>query len=400
MRDRLLVISEIGCGPPFMGNRARMRSLLVELRQMGYRIDFAGVCFSDQEKAATLPYVDRWVASFKRNSFRSLSSRVWRVARRKLASIGIGQSPEVQDHHGTDAELDSWFLPHWDGQARRLQRKEKYGQVLVAYVFHSAFLKAFPAPCRKYLDTLDAFTERKARLEREGVADFWFTLDKEAERSGLSRADVVIAIQLNEARFFRELLGPNHEVRVVGHLVSPKFIPATSGSDDFVGYIASDNPSNICGIEWFLREVWPKVVRRVPKAKLAVGGRICRALTASSSIRLFGVLEDVVSAHAKFLFAINPVAGGTGLKIKTVEALACGRAVLGTPSAAEGLEMYVGKGLVIAQNADEFAQRAVDLLEHPKEAQALGIEAVKAMEDFNEWSRRELKAAFKPKWGD
>ena len=65
MSERILVIAEIGCGPPYYGNRARMRSLLGELRALGYSIDFAGVRFSAEEKASTLSHIDRWVHSFE-----------------------------------------------------------------------------------------------------------------------------------------------------------------------------------------------------------------------------------------------------------------------------------------------------------------------------------------------
>jgi len=376
MPDRILVIAEIGCGPPYHGNRSRMRSLLSEIRGLGYRIDFAGVRFSSKEKEATLPHVDRWVYSFDELPLEFFLRRHYDRARqwliRRFTKDSVGSAPDY-------AELDRWFNPRWLNQAKVLQARENYRRVLVAYVFHSAFLHAFPAPCRKILDAHDTFTGRHERIQSVGLEQFWFSCGEQEERAGLQRADTVLAIQEEEAEVFRQQLRGKTDVQVVGHFVEPKEVGANTGAERRIGYIGAYNPLNLQGLQWFLREVWPEVLAKCPEAELLVAGSICRWLEPSKAVKLLGKVPDVSQFHADCLCTVNPMPQGTGLKIKTVESLACGRPVVATPPACEGLRSFFGKGLVEAGTAAEFAAAIVRWLQNPSLADRAGESALEAL---------------------
>jgi glycosyltransferase involved in cell wall biosynthesis len=379
MSERILVIAEIGCGPPYYGNRARMRSLLAELRALGYSIDFAGVRFSAEEKAATIPHIDRWVHSFDESAV----AFFWRRRKWDLQRLLRGTESSL-------ANLDRWFRPSWLEEARKLQAREQYSRVLVAYVFHSAFFEAFPASCRKILDAHDTLSARHEMIESAGVRRFWFSCSEEEERLGLERADVVLAIQEEEAELFRKLLRGKSDVRVVGHFVEPREVLENPGAAQRIGYIGAYNPLNLQGMQWFIGEVWPTVRHEVPAARLMVAGSICDKLKPGPGIELLGKVRDAAQAHADFLLSINPMPSGTGLKIKTVEAMACGRPVVATPAGCAGLRSYVGQGLAEAKDAKPFAQAVLASLRDPEEARRQGKLARQAVEDFNQRSRKEL----------
>jgi glycosyltransferase involved in cell wall biosynthesis len=382
MAERILVIAEIGCGPPYYGNRARMRSLLAELRALGYSIDFAGVRFSAEEKSATLPHIDRWVYSFEESTV----AFFWRRRKWELQQRLRGSTSPV-------ANLDRWFKPSWLDEARTLQARENYSRVLVAYAYHSAFLDAFTASCRKILDAHDTLSGRHEMIESAGVGKFWFSCREEEERLGLARADVVLAIQDEEAEVFGKLLHGKTEVRVVGHFVEPCEIPENSEAAQRIGYIGAYNPLNLQGLQWFLREVWPAVRREIPAARLIVAGSICEKLKPRPGIELLGRVRNAAQAHADFLVSINPMPSGTGLKIKTVEAMACGRPVVATPAGCAGLRAYREQGLIEANDAASFAEAVLTWLRDPAEARRHGKLARHAVEDFNQRSRKELQAA-------
>lgn len=382
MAERILVIAEIGCGPPYYGNRTRMRSLLAELRALGYSIDFAGVRFSAEEKAATLPHIDRWVHSFEESAV----AFFWRRRRWELQRWLRGTASPA-------ANLDRWFKPLWLDEARELQARENYARVLVAYVYHSAFLEAFPASCRKILDAHDTLSGRHEMIESAGVGKFWFSCSEEEERLGLERADVVLAIQDEEAEVFGKLLHGKTEVRVVGHFVEPCEVAENPGAAQGIGYIGAYNPLNLQGLQWFIREVWPAVLREFPAARLVVAGSICDKLKPGPGIELLGKVRDAAQAHADFLLSINPMPSGTGLKIKTVEAMACGRPVVASEAGCAGLRDYLGQGLVEAKNAESFASALVAWLRNPQEARRQGRLARGAAAELNHRSRAELSAA-------
>lgn len=392
--NRLLVIAEIGCGPPFLGNRARMRALLEECRQLGWEIHFAGVKFSDEEKRATLPFVDRWVTDFRKEPNSLCRRLVSRMGRR----LGLLKAHTVPGAAGlTEDSIDGWMLPHWVAEARRLQGRERYRCVLVAYVFHSGFFEAFGGDCWKILDTHDVFANRGERLEQAGLQNFWFSTTDREERRGLSRANVVLAIQDAEAAYFRRALGGAGRVEVVGH-----FVP-TVGNDEpvaagsVVGFLASDNPLNVDALRWFIGKVWPLVVAERPEAQLKVGGRICRLFNGlPASVDLCGSVEAVSDFYRGCRCSINPMRSGTGLKIKTLESLAHGCPVATTSVGAEGLEACRGRGLVVADDAGSMAATLVSWLAEPAAAREQGRRALTSVQELTAAWRTNLRHAFQP----
>ena len=394
--NRLLVISEIGCGPPYLGNRIRMRALLREIRQLGLEIHFAGVALSEEEKLATGPCVDQWVFDFQPCSTPKSTHLVGRIAR-KLRHLLFGQSIIRETPPRIDKGVDQWFHPHWSAQARKLQRTGKYQRVLVAYVFHSAFFECFPDTCLKILDTHDVFADRAAKLEGQGIGNFWFTLDVTEERRGVLRADVILAIQHEEAGHFRKLTGGRREIRTVGHFVEPRILAhtGTQMSAPCCGYLASDNPINVDGITWFLGNIWPEVLLHAPTARLLIGGRICKLLDAMPSVDLLGEVATVEDFYSRCLFTINPMRGGTGLKIKTVESLSYGRAVVTTTVGAEGITGHLRDGFEVCDDAHEFAGAITRWLASPEAAISRGAAAVEAMSEFNRSSHEELSRSLR-----
>src|SRR6056297_1287578 len=79
---RILIISDIGCGPPWRGNRMRMRRLLAEIKKMGFEIFFAGVRMSDREKESLSGFVDEWMTNFTKKP--GFSERVVKQIRERL----------------------------------------------------------------------------------------------------------------------------------------------------------------------------------------------------------------------------------------------------------------------------------------------------------------------------
>ena len=81
----------------------------------------------------------------------------------------------------------------------------------------------------------------------------------------------------------------------------------------------------------------------------------------SDCIKL-GDLPDVGRAYEMADIVVNPAPVGTGLKIKSIEALAFGKPLVATPHAATGLEMYEGEALFIGDTPQHFAQAVIRLL--------------------------------------
>lgn len=391
---RLLVIADIGVGPPHHGNRSRMKAVLTALRDLGYEIHFAGVKMDPTEREATRPHVDKWVADFEVPQ--RLSHFPVRI-QTQITRLANALAPRFMRRLGASAgEVDHWFHPTWLPQARALQERERYPRVVVHYVFHSAFLKAFPSQTRKVLDTHDVFANRDLRLADAGlpVDHGWISMSPEAEAEGLNRADVVIGIQDHESDYFRSIVGEHCAVHTIGHIPESYFLPFPEESDAMVGYVAGANRINVTGFAKFASEVWPLVLEKSPGLRLGVAGGICEAIERlPPNSLMLGTLEDVKSLYRRCAVMINPTFAGTGLKIKSVESLAFGRPCVTTRHAAEGLEAFVGHGLLIADSNESFADIVVELCRDCTLAEKHGKAAINRFMTWKQRSIQELQLA-------
>jgi sugar transferase (PEP-CTERM/EpsH1 system associated) len=171
----------------------------------------------------------------------------------------------------------------------------------------------------------------------------------------------------------------------------PGDVQEEPGSIIFVG--AMDWLPNIEGILWFHRRVWPKVKRAIRgvKPKLyIVGGQPPRAIQRLANDRdviVTGWVEDVRNYIAKAQVFIAPLRMGSGVRIKILNALAMGKAVVSTPLGCEGIRVNDGEDIWIANTAEEFAQKVVNLLENEAQRRRLGEAGMRLVRNYYRWEQ-------------
>lgn len=266
----------------------------------------------------------------------------------------FGLSGQTLNH-----SLDDFYYRPTAAAWRSLVEKIRPKVVLVEYAFLSWLFLDVPAGTKKVLDTHDVFTDRNFRMAAQGRAGNWFSLSRAAERTALNRASEVLAIQDRENQFFREELRPQSTVSTVGHLMAPIDIKAPT-SPNVIGYFASSNGNNIYAMECFFNTIWPAVLAENPSIVLMVAGSFCDVFSKSyPNVRYLGRVQNPAEFYSLVSFTINPMIAGTGLKIKTLESMLHGRPVIATPVAADGLEVFDGRGLFISKIGVEFGKAIV-----------------------------------------
>ncbi|HUZ74932.1 MAG TPA: glycosyltransferase [Stellaceae bacterium] len=231
--------------------------------------------------------------------------------------------------------LDDWWDPAVAAAARELHRRWRFGAVIANYVWFSAVLDAFGSDVVKVLDTHDVFGGRADRFRAAGLEPEWFYTTPAEEARGLARADIVLAIQDEEAGHFRGL--GHGDVRLVGHLPpfakrSPRPVAASVIT---AGYLASGNPINVSSFERLRHRL---ASGGAPGMKLMVAGAICDKLPVRPEpFAALGRVDDVASFYDAVDLVINPMTFGTGLKIKSVEAVFQGLPLVATAAAMTGL---------------------------------------------------------------
>jgi glycosyltransferase involved in cell wall biosynthesis len=104
------------------------------------------------------------------------------------------------------------------------------------------------------------------------------------------------------------------------------------------------------------------VLAAVPDAELHVIGTVGEAVEpVLPRVRLLGKVEDLARAYAAARVVINPSVAGTGLKIKTLEALACLRPIVVWPSGVDGLNSELRELCHVATSWFDFAEHVIGL---------------------------------------
>lgn len=236
--------------------------------------------------------------------------------------------------------------------------------VIAEYVFAAPCLQEVPSGLVKIVDTHGVFSNRNPEEP--------YYCSKEEERSYLLNADVTIAIQPDEADYFRALV-PERKVVTVG--IDFDVVRHDTVGDErnnTVLVVGSNYPANISGLKAFYEHAWPIVRKENPRAELLVAGKIRDAITNDTpQVSVLGWVDDLRTLYRQAAVVINPTMTGIGLKIKTVEALCHGRALVATPNAVEGLVFRSGAPCVVCDNWPEFAGAIVSLLENDERRLAL-----------------------------
>lgn len=228
--------------------------------------------------------------------------------------------------------------------------------VIVEYIFLAHCLSGLPQWVLRIIDTHDVMSVRSS------FDPHWVFCNITEERLLLQNADVVIAIQHQEADLLRGMLGHNRVI-VAGHNVPNAFVDSSYlPRSRNVLIIGSDHPGND-GIVSFCEHLWREVVRMVPDATLTICGNICnRIFVDDPSISLHGYVETLKPFYERSSLIAAPLWQGTGLKIKIVEALASGKILITTPTGVQGLNGALLRGAVVCHTPTEFLRSTVDQL--------------------------------------
>ncbi len=148
---------------------------------------------------------------------------------------------------------------------------------------------------------------------------------------------------------------------------------------------------NAEGITWFCDEIYPLIVKVIPKVRLYVVGKnpskIIKKLNNRNNIIVTGYVKDVRKYFAKGQVFIVPLKTGGGMRIKILQALAMKKAIVSTSIGCEGIDVINGKNIYIADDEKEFAKKIIFLLNNESERRKIGEEGIKLVEKKYRWER-------------
>ena len=184
-----------------------------------------------------------------------------------------------------------------------------------------------PPWSKQFREVLDA-----TRAERAAVGRRYVVASSPLVAQALGRSNVVVAPLSLDATLYRP---------------APLDGPPTAG---LIGTAAW--PPTAAALRALLEDVWPRV--ETPEAELVIAGR---------GTEQFGGIGEVESSRELFQrlsLLLFPLPRGSGMKVKTLEAMASGVPVVTTPSGTEGIEP--SDGVIVETEPDRLAAAARELL--------------------------------------
>ncbi len=188
---------------------------------------------------------------------------------------------------------------------------------------------------------------------------------KRFELENINKADMLIPVSATDMDIFlRHGCTLPYTSIPTGYVFDS--LPPIGEEESAVAFIGGmDWMPNREGVEWFISNVWPKVIEQLPDAKFYLAGRHFPDEIKNLKVKGLVIVGEVEDAK-EFIFSksisIVPLFAGSGIRVKIIEAMALGRAVISTTVGAESIVYTHGKDILIADDVNSFADAVIKTL--------------------------------------
>ena len=219
-----------------------------------------------------------------------------------------------------------------------------------------------------YFDAIDRGGRRKMRFEERKA--LW-----QARRATNYLLHNIGNVRVLTPRLkaFAESINPQGRYWVVPFALDTSLYPMQPFAEGpVVGMIGSMHwgPSRSAA-ERLITNIWPFVKQRVPGAKLLIAGwnaaQYLHSYASDSGVMIANELAHPVEFFSRAAVMLYAPSGGSGMKVKVMEAMAYGVPVVTTWEGVEGIDYENGRECWVGETDEELAQQACRLLENSSE---------------------------------
>ncbi len=204
------------------------------------------------------------------------------------------------------------------------------------------------------------------------------------EREHVNDFDGVICITDIDADYFRSQ-GCRKSIVTIPFAINPAPPASQPEEPNTLFHLGSmDWLPNQEGVRWFLDKVWPLVHSRMPSLTLHLAGRRMPDDLLSlqlPGVHMVGEVPDAMQFIASKQINVVPLLSGSGIRVKIVEAMAAGKAVVTTTCGAQGIPYVDGQHLLIADTPEQFAAQIERCVADPSMRLLLGTNARRLVAD-------------------
>jgi glycosyltransferase involved in cell wall biosynthesis len=286
--------------------------------------------------------------------------------------------------------VEAYYLapPELSRTVVEVTRSSTYDIVQFDYWFTADAARFADAHCKVLLEHDVDFLRYQRRLivaegflERHEIGKTLSAV-RAREIRAYSEFDRVLALSETDSVLIEKLAGIKG---VSGHLPvmvdCEKFVPTSQAkipsSIVFLGALDAD--FNVDALTFFCATVFPLVLEEIPDAKLFIVGRrpprSVQKLADGHRIVLSADVKDVAPHVKRCMVQVVPLRFGGGVRIRTLEGMAMGMAIVSTTIGMDGIAAKPGRDLLLGDSPQEFAARVIELLGSPVLGRRLGERA-------------------------
>lgn len=214
---------------------------------------------------------------------------------------------------------------------------------------------------------------------------------KREEVCALRESDLALATSERDANLMRDLV-PGLSTAVVTNGVDTEYFrnPGREARPNTLVFVGATHYfPNEDGIHFFMRQIYPLILREIPDLEVyLVGGRPPESIRRydSENVEVTGFVDDVRPYMHRAAACIVPLRIGGGTRFKVVEAMAAETPVVSTSLGSEGIPLEEGRHALLADTPEDFAEAVLRVLRDGELAESLRREGLEFVRNNFDWS--------------
>lgn len=375
-RMRVLIVSDLYTHPHDQGNLQYLYRECLAMRQLGWELDFLywgnyiNANFNEMEK-----FFGEGHLFFANISNSGYSCQLRGFIRRYL------DKRKVTRYISVPYTPDELYYKEIEEKVLLLNELYQYDIVWLEYYLQSRLFEALDSTITKVIHTHDRFTDRQKLFQKRGKVPEFYYLTKKGEKTALSRADIVIAIQEKECQQFKKALKGTKAICLsIGDFITEQ--DTKKVLDKAYGFLGSANILNVNAVNFFINNYLLEIKKEEPESQFIIAGGVCGEIPDSDRYVKLGCIDDLKGFYDKVRFVVTPMSTGTGLNIKNIEALSYGKPVVTTSTGAKGLD-GARKAMKVADSSEGYIGAVLELLQHNEIVQEMSMFAKRFVERYN-----------------
>lgn len=184
-------------------------------------------------------------------------------------------------------------------------------------------------------------------------------------------------------------IAPNANVLTIPNGVDLEYFkPLVNSQDNRIIFVGTMNwYPNIEAVLYLAKDIWPLLKAKNPSLVCDIIGAnppaIVRDLANEcSDFHIHGFVDDVRPFIRTAAVYVCPIRDGGGTKLKVLDAMAMGKAIVAHPIACEGIRVTHDVNVLIADGAKQFVDSITTLIANPSKRKALGSAARTLVENL------------------